>query len=194
MGITIHYHAKAKQIHNIIEFFNHYKEYNPKIVDFPFHKKWVKRGAVYQPDYEENWDKYHLCIGGKIKRYRYNGRLPDHYRGIILELDKGCEPLWFTFGLYPDSDYKWNCDEFTKTQFAKKGFVTHVEVIDRLKELEPMVDYLKVKDEAKLWGKGDLEYSAHIFRQMEKALKVFGNYLKEIGKEKGFDVRTGWDE
>jgi len=75
-------------------------------VDFPFNRKWVRQGVIYQPDYRENWDKYHLCIGGEIKRYRYSGKLPDYYRGITLELDEGCEPLWFSFGLYPDFDYR----------------------------------------------------------------------------------------
>lgn len=165
-----------------MEFFSNYKEYEPKIVDFPFSKKWVKSGAIYQPDYNENWEKYRLCIGADVKKHRYNGKLPDHYRGIILNLDEGCEPLWFAFGLYPSSDYRWNCDEFTKTQFAKKGFSTHVEAIDRLKGLQPMVDYLDVRDEAKLWEKGDLQYSANIFGQMTGPSRLLRESLGSLAK------------
>jgi len=46
--------------------------------------------------------------------------------------------------------------------------------VERLKELEPVVNYLKVRDGAELWERGDLGHSARIFGQMEKVLKVFG--------------------
>jgi len=197
MGTTVHYHAKAnqdKQIEDVIYFFNRYQHQHPTVVDFPFDRKWLKRGFTQQPDYPENWEKYYLCSGGNIKRKDYNGELPDHYMGIILEPDVGCEPLWFTFGRYPDLNPQWNCDEFTKTQFARDGFLTHVDVISKLEELEPLVDYLEVNDEAELWKRGDLEHSARIFGETGQGIRKLGELLTELGKEYGVSVKTGWEE
>lgn len=192
MGITIHYHAAVGEEQRIDEATRHFDrpDYNPRRVDFVIDRKWIKQGYLYQPDYRDNWEKYSLGSWADIIRERHGGKLPAKYKGIIFNIDEGCEPLWFAFGLYPDA---WHCRHFTKTQFAKGGFATHVKAINLLGELKSYVDELEVYDEVGFWETRNLMEAARIFGQSEEMIKSLGNLLKDIASQHGLTVESGYD-
>ena len=140
MGTAIHYHADAsrdQQIDRLCQAFDR-PEYGPMILDFPFSPKWVNTGYLLQPDHEENWTRYAVATLADALKHKCEDQTPDHFRGVILDVDPGCQHLRFVFGRYPDK--LWHCDGFLKTQYAEHGFSTHVEVVEFLRELEPIVD------------------------------------------------------
>jgi hypothetical protein len=157
MDFTMYYRADAsqeQQIDRIIETFDR-PQYSPKPVDFPFSRRWLRSGAVYEPDYQDNWEKYGLSIVADVVKERYAGQLPDHFRGVVMEIDEGCQSVRFAFGRYPDR--VWRCDHFTNTQYASRGFQTHLDLVERLLELGPLVDHLRVVDASDYWHTGNAE-------------------------------------
>jgi hypothetical protein len=158
-------HADAsqdQQIDRIVQTFN-VPSYSPIPVDFPFAARWVNQGYLSAPDYPGNWPRYELATMADALKHNYDGQLPDHFRGIMLDVDPGCRHLRYVFGRYPDG--LWRCDGFLKTQYAERGFCTHAQVVGLLHELEPMVDYLDVHDETRLWETGDLAAAAFRFER-----------------------------
>ena len=165
MGTSIHYHADVsqdQQLDNIVRTFS-VPSYSPILVDFPFATKWVNEGYLSEPDYSENWPQYELATMAAALKHHYASQLPDHFRGIMLDVDPGCRHLRYVFGRYPDG--LWHCDDFLKTQYAERGFATHVQVVNLLQELGPLVGHLDVHDETRLWGTGDIEEAAFRFQR-----------------------------
>lgn len=95
VGTSIHYHAEAsrgRQVDRVTETFNA-PCYSPVVVDFPFSPKWVNEGHLLAPDYSQNWPQYELATMSDALKHRYEGQLPDHFRGIMLDVDPGCRHL-----------------------------------------------------------------------------------------------------
>lgn len=191
MGITIHYKGKTREERRIEEIASHYekKNFNKTYVDFAVEPRWIKYGYVHAPDYEEHWEKYNLSSWSDIIKEKHGNVLPERYKGIILHLDEGCEPLWLCFGKYDD----WRLHNFTKTQYAKNGYVTHMVAAELLKELNPFVDELHVYDEAEYYETADVKRLVKNFIGMERSLKSFGKLVKEIAKKHNLKIVTGYD-
>jgi hypothetical protein len=183
MDFTMYYRADAsqdQQIDRVIETFDR-PQYNPKLVDFPFSRTWLRNGAIYAPDYHDNWEKYGLSIVADVVKDRYAGQLPDHFRGVVMEMDEGCEPVWFAFGHYPDG--VWRCDHFTNTQYASRGFPTHLDLVERLLELGPLVDHLRVVDASDYWHTGDAVEAARRYRESKDLVASLGDLLRDMTPE-----------
>ncbi len=193
MGITIHYQLMVdseEKVDRITERFSS-KSYDRKIVDCPFDFRLLESGYMDAPDMEQNWEEYALHSMADIIKGEMGNRLPERFKGAVLLVDNGCEPFWLTFGDYGEQGW-WN-RHFTKTQYAREGFRTHVEIINMLRELNEMADYLKVIDETGLWESGDLEAAAGIFRQNEITLKAFGTMLRDASRDAGLEIEAGYN-
>ena len=180
MDFTMYYCASASrdaQIERITETFGE-PRYNPTVVDFPFSDRWVQNGYIHQPDYRDNWEKYGLCVVADVMKDRYGDQLPDHFRGVVMEIDEGCEPVWFAFGRYPDE--VWRCDHFTNTQYASRGFQTHLAVVDLLLRLGPLVDHMRVADGSDYWHTGDAAEAARRFDASRDLVTSLGDVLGEM--------------
>ena len=93
-----------------------------------------------------------------------------------MEIDEGCEPVWFAFGRYPDQ--VWRCDHFTNTQYASRGFQTHLDLVERLLELGPLVDHLRVVDASDYWHTGDAKEAARRFGESRDLVCSMADVLK----------------
>ena len=179
----MYYRAHASrdaQIDQVTETFSK-PGYNPKIVDFPFSRRWLTSGAIHEPDYQDNWEKYGLCIVANVMKDRYADQLPDHFRGVVMEIDEGCEPVWFAFGRYPDNI--WRCDHFTSTQYASRGFQAHLGLVDLLLELGPLVDRMRVVDASDYWHTGDAGEAARRYREGRELVTSIGGVLEGMTPE-----------
>lgn len=193
MGITIHYQLMVdseERVDRIIERFSG-KPYDNKVVDCPFDAGFLESGYMDSSDTEQNWEKYALHSMADAAKREMGNRLPERFKGTVLLVDDGCEPFWLTFGDYGEQGW-WN-RHFTKTQYAREGFCTHIEIINMLRELNGMVDYLKVTDETGLWESGDIEAAARIFRQNEITLRAFGTMLRDASRDVGLEIEVGYN-
>jgi hypothetical protein len=172
--------SQEGQIDRVVEAFNR-PHYNPTVVDFPFSRRWLRNGAVYEPDYQDSWEKYGLTIVADVVKDRYAGQLPNHFRGVVMQIDESCEPVWFAFGRYPDR--VWRCDHFTNTQYASRGFQTHLDLVERLLELGPLVDHLRVVDASDYWHTGDAEAAARRYRESRDLVTSLGELLRGVTPE-----------
>jgi len=68
-------------------------------------------------------------------------------RGFILIPHPDCEPLEFEF------DPRFKFEGWVKTQFA--GPRTHIEIIDFLRQIQPLIGRLGVRDEGEYWTSVD---------------------------------------
>ncbi len=71
---------------------------------------------------------------------------PANPRGFVLLPHPNCEPVRFEFGA------RFRFESWVKTQFA--GPQTHIEIIRLLRQIQPLVGRLGVRDEGEFWKSG----------------------------------------
>lgn len=162
-------------------------------VDFDHEPRWVQRVYSQCPDFAENWVKYNLCTFGHILADAHGGAVPERYKGVVMNLDDSCDPLWLAFGKYGD---RWLCEHFTRTFNADGGFSAHASAIVLLKQAERYLEHIEVVDETGYWDTGNREASLAAYRQ---GIGRLGLLSRAIAKEEfergaaapGFDPTAG---
>lgn len=109
------------------------------------------------------------------------------FSGITFQPHPKCETVWMCFNqkgeLYhpftyqpDDGSLPWS---FTKTQFA--GAATHMAICDLFRYLEEKYfDLLEVKDEARYWETGDVNFLQEQFSYLEDAINFLEDGLNAL--------------
>src|SRR5574341_96906 len=156
MDRSIFYKAKVNDVKKIDRIIKHFDReiYNPLKLDFPFDRKWLKLPGQYSHDNFEEYLKeaYHDWAKSCLMVY---GLIPSRFKGIIFDLDPEAGSLGLVFGKF--NDHEWRSHNYVPTYKSTKGFQTHIDAVNLLKERQPFVDELEVDDETGLWQTGNLQ-------------------------------------
>jgi len=178
---SAHAHSES-QVRQIAESLRS-QPYPKVMVDFPFDDRWTAPGYRHRDDYNENWTKYGLCSFARLVQDEWRELLPDHYKGAVISIDDGCDPLWLAFGKYR-IDW-WACEHFTRTFNASSGFHAHIRAVELLRTLADQVDELHVIDETGLWETRDLEKAFQAYRDGFYRLRALSRTLQMAQMEYG---------
>src|SRR5574341_2140232 len=156
MKVGIYYKAMVKdeaKIEEIIERFDNGK-YKILKLDFPLSKRYLKSALTRTKDNFEEYMKeaYHDWAKSCLMVY---GLMPSRFKGLIFDLDPEAGSLGLVFGKF--NDHEWRSHNYVPTYKSTKGFQTHIDAVNLLKELQPFVDELEVDDETGLWQTGNLK-------------------------------------
>jgi hypothetical protein len=156
MKVGIYYKAVVKdeaKIEEIVERFDNGK-YKSLKLDFPLSKRYFKSTLTRTKDNFEEYMKeaYHDWAKSCLMVY---GVMPSRFKGILFDLDPEAGSLGLVFGKF--NDHEWKCNNYLPTHKSTKGFQTHMDAVNLLKELQPFVDELEVDDETGFWQTGNLQ-------------------------------------
>lgn len=162
MGVELRYQGKLSgegQLDRIIRSLD-ISELHPKRVDMPYDARYDVSGYALRPDFPLHRDAYLTLARFRIRAPEYGGVMPLHYKGLILNIAPGHEPLSVIFGAYPHRG-EWVLDGCTKTQFA--GLDSHLRMIGVLDALKSYVPGLRVRDDSGYWTHRDARRAAELF-------------------------------
>lgn len=167
--MKLYYKGTVSEEGRIDEIIAHYekKKLPKKPVDFTVEPQWIQFGHLCLPYQDVHREKYFLSTWAEMMRAHYDFKRPERFKGIALDLDEGCEPLWFCFAKYD----RWVLNNFTRTQDAKYNFLTHIMAAELIRELKPYVDNLQVFDEGEYYESRDVNRLARNFVDAVRTVK-----------------------
>ena len=125
-----------------------------------------------------------------------------NYKGIILFLDEGSEPLSFSFDcdalefcsyfIPPNSNELIKAGFFCKTQYAKNFLHTHHTACKFLEFIKKeFVSGLRVHDEGKYFGKWDRKLLKQTYEEWSGLISAFGKALDKLEFNPSQDIERG---
>lgn len=162
MKVGIYYKAMVKEEPNLDKIIQHFDngQYKSLKFDLPLSKKYFKSAIKRTKDNFEEYMKEALHDWAKSCLMVY-GVMPSRFKGILLDLDPEAGSLGLVFGKFGERE--WRCNNYLPTYKSTKGFQTHADVVDLLKQLETLVDELQVDHETGLWNTGNLTFAKKKF-------------------------------